>query len=99
MEREIDEEKQVDVRSGAEEVRAPEKPLSAGRGGVTQEPGDVRHPSTGVTHQEGGVVPFPLPEGTRACASCGRAFKPYRAATSFCSSACRQRAYRKRQAA
>ena len=52
MEREIDEEKQVDVRSGAEEVRAPEKPLSAGRGGVTLEPGDVRHPSTGVTHQE-----------------------------------------------
>jgi len=75
MERETDEEEQVDVRSGAEPVQAPEKPLSAGPGGVTQEPG----PSTGVTHQEGGVVAFPLPEGTRACGSCGRAFKPYRA--------------------
>ena len=99
MERESDEAEQVDMRSGAEPVQAPEKPLSAGPGGVTQEPGDVRHPSTGVTHQEGGVVPFPLPEGTRACGSCGKAFKLYRPSASFCSSACRQRAYRKRQAA
>jgi hypothetical protein len=40
MERESDEEEQIDVRSGAEVVQVPEKPLSAGPGGVTPEPGE-----------------------------------------------------------
>jgi hypothetical protein len=97
MERESDETDQVDEQAASEAAEAPEKPCGVGRGGVTQEPGDVRHPSTGVTHQEGGVVAFPLPEGNRECAACGRAFKPYRKEAAFCSGGCRQRAYRERK--
>jgi len=43
MERESDEkteEGQLDAPSASEPVETPEKPLSAGRGGVTQQPGD-----------------------------------------------------------
>jgi hypothetical protein len=97
-ERECDEMEQVDEQSAAETLEAPEKPISGGRGGVTREPADVRQPPAPVTHQEG-VIAFPLPEGTRECATCRRAFKPYRKAAAFCSDRCRQKAYRERKSA
>jgi hypothetical protein len=96
IERETDETEQVDEQSTAETLEAPEKPISAGRGGVTREPADVRQPPAPVTHQEA-VIAFPLPEGTRECAACGRAFKPYRKEAAFCSGRCRQKAYRERK--
>jgi len=98
VERESDETERVAAQLASEPVEVPEKPISAGRGGVTQDPVDVLDPPAPVTHQEG-VVTFPLPEGNRQCATCGRGFKPYRPTASFCSSACRQRAYRERKAA
>jgi hypothetical protein len=93
-EREYDEMEPAAVRSKA--LEAPEKPISAGRGGVTRDPADVRQPPAPVTHQEG-VIAFPLPEGTRECAACGRTFKPYRKEAAFCSGRCRQKAYRERK--
>jgi len=93
-EREYDEMEPAAVRSEA--LEAPEKPISGGRGGVTREPADVRQPPAPVTHQEA-VIAFPLPEGTRECAACGRAFKPYRKEAAFCSGRCRQKAYRERK--
>jgi hypothetical protein len=86
-------ERQGDV---AEAVEEPEKPICAGRGGVTHDTADVRHPPPPVTHQKGGVVRFPMPSGTKECEACGRAFKPYRKAAAYCSSRCRQKAYRER---
>jgi hypothetical protein len=98
MERDSDEMEQVDEQSAAQPVEAAGKPISGGRGGVTREPADVRQPPAPVTHQEG-VIAFPLPEGTRECATCRRAFKPYRKAAAFCSDRCRQKAYRERKSA
>ena len=67
-----------------------------GPGGVTREPADVRQPPARVTAQDG-VVALPRAAGSRGCASCGKAFKPYRPGAVFCSSACKQRAYRERK--
>jgi hypothetical protein len=79
-------------------VETAEKPVGAGRGGVTHEAADVRQPPIPVTHQEG-VIAFPLPNGTRECATCRKAFKPYRKEVAFCSGRCRQKAYRERKSA
>jgi hypothetical protein len=76
-----------------------EETCEGSRGCVTRLQDAVRHPPPSVTHQEGGIVPFPLPTDTRQCQVCGKPFSPYRERAVFCSNRCRQSAYRKKQAA
>jgi len=55
---------------------------------------DARHAGGPIfhTHQS------PPYRRTRACAQCGEPYRPHRSDSRFCSDACRQRAYRERQA-
>ena len=96
-ERDIPEDQRADESPVEAAAEVPEKPLAEGQGGVTNRSADVRPDPAAVTPQENGVVPFPLPEGTRQCGTCRKPFKPYRENAAFCSGRCRQKAYRERQ--